>query len=423
MTKRIHLEHITKIEGHANLNVKIEDGKVKKCSLNVVEGARFFEAIVRGRKYDEISILTSRICGVCSVIHAVTALNAIENAFNIKLSKQTQLLRELLVLGGTIQSHVMHLFFLALPDYKGYSSAIAMAEKNKKIISDALQLKSLGNDIVTIIGGRDIHPFTCIPGGFSRVPTLKEVNYLLKKLKSSRKKLIDTVKLFQKLRYPKFTRETQHYALTPDRYGFIGGKIMCAGKKCIPTFFYDQHFTQMIRVGSTAKFVVEEGKEYMVGALPRIHLNYNKLYPTAKRLVNWKIPTHSPYLNNVAQAIEMVQCAERCIEILSKHKFKKEKLPEIKPRVARGVAVNEAPRGMLFHDYTFNKEGYVKSADIITPTAQNLKNIELDIKELLPLLLKKKKSKEEIVLELEKLIRAYDPCISCAAHFLEVNWK
>jgi len=344
MTRKIHLEHIAKIEGHANLSVKIEDGKVKKCSLNVVEGARFFEAIVRGRKYDEVSILTSRICGVCSVIHAVTALNAIENAFNVKLSKQTRLLRELLVLGGTIQSHVMHLFFLALPDYKGYHSAIAMAEKNKKVISDALQLKSLGNDIVTIIGGRDIHPFTSVPGGFSRAPTEKEVAYLLKRLKSSRKMFLDAVKLFQSLRYPKFSRETEHYALTPAQYGFLGGKIMCVGKKCIPTFTYDKHFQEKIRIGSTAKFVVEAGREYMVGALPRINLNYDKLSPKVKKLVNWKRPSYSPYLNNIAQAIEMVQCAERCIEILSNNKFRKEKLPEIKPKAARGVAVNEAPR-------------------------------------------------------------------------------
>ncbi|MBW3012072.1 Ni/Fe hydrogenase subunit alpha [Candidatus Woesearchaeota archaeon] len=423
MSKKIQLHHLTKIEGHANLTIRIDKGKVKKVSLNVVEGARFFEAIVRGRKFDEVSILTSRICGVCSPIHSITSILAVEDAFGVEPSKQTQLLRELLILGGIIQSHVMHLYFLALPDYKGYSDVISMASKYKNVVAKALQLKALGNDIIIAVGGREVHPFTCIPGGFSRMPDEKELKSLLKRLKAAKKDVIETAKMFNSLNYPKFERETQHFALQPKEYGYLSGKIICVGKACVPTVDYLTHFDERIKLGSTAKFVTADGKEYMVGSLPRINLNYDKLTKDAKKLVNWKVPSYSPFLNNAAQGVELVHAVDRCIEILSSLKLKNENPKVIKPKAGRGIGVTEAPRGILFHDYTFDKNGFLTKANIITPTAQNLKNIELDIKAFLPHLLGSNKNRDQIIIEIEKLIRSYDPCISCSAHFLKVDWE
>jgi coenzyme F420-reducing hydrogenase alpha subunit len=253
------------------------------------------------------------------------------------------------------------------------------------------------------------------------MPKQKELDAVLKRLRASKKDVMETAKLFSSLKYPKFSRETQHFALEPKQYGYLEGKIICVGKACVPTVDYLSHFNERIKLGSTAKFVTVAGKEYMVGALPRVNMNYKKLSRDAKKFVTWKIPSYSPFLNNAAQGAELVHAVDRSIEILKNLKVKNEKPKQIRTKAGRGIGVTEAPRGILFHDYVFDKNGYLKKANIITPTAQNLKNIELDIKEFLPKNLNK--GKEEIVIEIEKLIRSYDPCISCSAHFLKVNWE
>jgi len=420
MRRIIKLDHITKIEGHANLNLKIEDGKVKKARIEIVEGARFFEAIIQGRKYDEVQHLTSRICGVCSPIHVITSTMAVENAFEVDITEQSKMLRELLVLGGVIQSHAMHLYFLALPDYKGYSSAIAMASKFKKEISNALEVKRLGNKIVEVVGGREVHPITCIPGGFSKTPDKERIAGLLPELKKARQMAAHTAEIFQNIKYPDFERETSYFALEGE-CKFTKGNMSCVGGKCIPTEDYASHFKEYIVPGSAAKFAVVEGKSYMVGALARLNLNHKNLSDNAKKALKFKFPSFSPFMNNVAQAIELVHCVDKCIEIIENLDLRNEEPVKVVPREARGIAVTEAPRGLLFHDYTLSKEGCIVSANIITPTAQNLRNIEDDIKAYLPGILNK--NKDYIVTNVERLIRAYDPCISCSAHFLKVNWE
>ena len=417
----IKLDHITKIEGHAKLNIKIDKGKIKKASLEIVEGARFFEAIIQGRHWNEMSPLTSRICGICSSIHAVTSLKAVENAFGVRVSRQTDMLRELLVLAALIQSHVMHLFFLALPDYLGYSGAIEMAKKHKNEINLALRLKNLGNELVTLFGGREVHPITAVVGGFAKIPEKEKMDLILKKLESAKKDAVDVLNLFQGLKYPEFERETKYFALEhKGEYPFLHGNISCTGQQCIPTGLYDMHFEEYMTPGSSAKFVVVAGKSYMVGALARLNNNSKFLSKNARKLLKIKIPNHSPFMNNVAQAIEIVHAIDKSIEIISGLKLRKEKPVEVIPKEGRGVAVTEAPRGILFHDYTFSKTGCLTKANIITPTAQNLRNIEEDLKQFLPGRLNI--GKKALVLDIEKLIRSYDPCISCSAHFLEVNW-
>jgi len=203
--KTIKMDYVTKIEGHAKLSIKIRKKQIKEVSLNLFEGARFFEGILKGKKYNDISPISSRICGVCSPVHGLTALKAVENAFNVKVSKQTNLLREMMHLGGIIQSHALHLYFLALPDYYGFESALQMASKHKNKIIKALRLKQLGNALVSEIGGRDIHPFTSVLGGFSRIPKQETWCLLLDKLKRSRKDAVDTVNLFLSLKYPEYS--------------------------------------------------------------------------------------------------------------------------------------------------------------------------------------------------------------------------
>ena len=425
MARTIKLDHITKVEGHARLKVKIEKGKVKRAHLEVFEGARYFEGILKGRKYDEAHIITSRICGVCSQAHTIAALEAIEDALGFEVTRQTNILRELLLIGSIIQSHALHLFFLALPDYYGYDSAIAMAAKHRDLIKRGLRLKRLGNDICTLIGGREIHAITAAIGGFIHLPSQKELNELLKKLKTEKKEFVETAELFAKLKYPNFERNEEFYALDSSfEYAERPGNIRCVGKRRIPTIHYSDYFKEHIKPYSTAKFVTIGGHSFMVGALARVNIYHKRLCPEAKQILKksgYKVPMLSPFLNNFAQALEMLNLANRAIKLLNNLKIRDEKPCEFKVKKGTGVAGIEVPRGTLFHEYELDKNGIIKRANIITPTTQNLKCMEDDVKEYLPSLLNK--SESAIKLELEKLIRAYDPCISCSTHFLELVWE
>ena len=424
MTHKLDLDHITKIEGHAKLHVKVADGKVEKVELQVLEGARFFEGILKDRKFNDLSHISSRICGVCSVVHTLGSIKAIEDAFGITVSEQTRKLREVLNIGGIIQSHVLHLYFLTLPDYLGESSAISMAGKHKATLERALRLKRLGNQIVFTIAGRDVHPIACVIGGFSRPPSKEKITALLEELKACKKDAVETVKLFMGLNYPEFEKETSHFALTGQEYFYSDKIIRCAAGTCFPTKDYGEHFKEYLREGSTAEFATREGKSYFVGALARVCNNSSLLSDEAKQYAKEICSQKSnPFMNIPAQALEILEGINRAIVILSNMEMNDEKPVEntLKPCMCEGIGAVEAPRGMLFHHYKFDDAGYCTYADITTPTTQNLQHIEESIKEYLQEILGR--SPDEIKSEIEKLIRAYDPCISCSTHFLQIEWE
>ena len=426
MRRKIDMNYITKIEGHASLYLEISDGKVKECNLKSVEGARFFEGIVVGKHYSEISEITSRICGICSCAHTVTAIKAIENAFNIQVSEQTKLLRELLTIGERIRSHAAHLYFLVLPDYLGFESGIAMAAKHKTEVNRALELMKLGNNIVEVIGGRVMHPVTLEVGSFTNIPDKEKLNDLLKRLKFLRRDAIKTAELFGSLQYPYFERKTEYISLKQlDGFPLLTGDIVSTDGLNIKAHDYKKHLKEYIVPYSTAKFAVHKNKSYMLGALARINNNSRLLCKDAENIIKRsrnKFPNYNPFVNNFAQALEIVHWIDRSVEIIEKWEFKKEYPQEIKPKAERGVAATEAPRGILFHDYEFDSKGFVKKCNIITPTCQFLRNLEEDIKEYVSQNLIDKPEKE-LKLEIEKLIRAYDPCFSCSTHFLELKLK
>ncbi len=424
MTK-IDLHHICKVEGHGSLHVEIKGSKLTKCELKVVEGARFFEGIVKGKRFDDVQEITSRICGICSCSHTVACLQALENAMGVEISGQTRRLRELLAIGERIRSHATHLYFLALPDYLGYESALAMVGKYKKEALRALHLMKLGNNMVQRIGGKEMHPFTSVVGGFTAVPDRATVKYLKAELKRALPEAVATAKLFLKLRQPKFETEKDFFSLKPEKDApLISGRLCSLSGLEIKPEEYDKHIDEEIIPYSIAKFSKLDGKTFCVGALARINTNYNTLSKTAKKLferAKLKLPMMNPYYNNLMQAIELAHWVERAGALLN-YGFKFDGLPEVKARAGRGVSAVEAPRGVLFHDYTINKHGFVEKCNIITPTAQNLRAMEDDVRKLIEQMLKQKKKKDKIVLEVEKLIRAYDPCFSCSAHFLKVKW-
>ncbi|HHE36214.1 MAG TPA: Ni/Fe hydrogenase subunit alpha [Candidatus Woesearchaeota archaeon] len=421
----INLQHICKVEGHGSLYVEIRGSRLKRCELKVVEGARFFEGIVKDKRYDDVQEITSRICGICSCAHTCASLQAIENAMKIRVSEQTRRLRELLSIGERIRSHATHLYFLALPDYLGYESALAMVGKHKREVLRALHLMKIGNNLVQRIGGKEMHPFTSVVGGFTAVPSKETTRYLRAELKKALPEAVATAKLFLKLKQPSYESERDFLSLKPERDApLISGKVCSLSGLNIKPEEYDKYIDEQVMPYSTAKFSTLNKKLFCVGALARINTNHNMLSRTAKKLLRQTkldLPITNPYYNNLAQAIELVHWVERARSLLN-YDFRFKGLPRIRVRPGRGVSAVEAPRGILFHDYTLDEEGFVKKCNIITPTAQNLRVIEHDVKHLITQLLKEKKRKEEIIQEVEKLIRAYDPCFSCSAHFLKVRW-
>lgn len=423
---KLSIEHIAKVEGHGKLYVNVNKGEIECVQMSIFEGARYFEALVKDRDIDEVPSIVSRICGICSQSHLLCSQLAIEKALKIRPTKQTQQLRELLMLASLMQSHVLHLYFLALPEYLGFTSALAMAGKYKKEVSRALKLKRLANDIVATIGGREIHSLTPVVGGFSELPTQQSLDSLLLRLKEHKKDIEETAKLFGKLKYPKLDRQTQYLAIrNADKIDYLKGNLHTGKTKFTPQKYTD-YITENVVDYSNTKCVTLKERELMVGALARINNNKKYMTRNAKSIMNKskiKFPSTNPYHNNAAQGFELVDFYDRMVSLLRNLKIKDEEPKQVKKQAGHGVAVIEAPRGTLIHEYDINSKGKIKKANIIAPTTINLKNIEEDIKILLPQLMKKTNSKNKIRDEMEKIIRAYDPCISCSTHFLELVWN
>ncbi len=433
MTKKITLNHITKVEGHAEVNISIKDGVIKKCEVHSVEGARYFEELIRGRKYDEITMITSRICGICSCGHTIASIQAIEDALNITPTHQTKLLRELITIGERIRSHASHIYFFSLPDYVGYGNAIEMAKEYGQEIKDCLEIIRVGNQLIKLVGGRDMHPFCGVVGGFTKVSEQEKFKEIKNEFKKALPLMEKAVGLFAKLKIPKYERKGSVFLSLENHKSFPlhTGKIVSNTGICFEAKDYKDFIKEYFQKGSSAKFASIEGKEVMTGALARINNSKENLSPRCKKLIKkhkLKFPSSNLFLNNQAQAIEILHWSERAIEILENNKFKPEEI--IKPNFEKnkktsGVSAIEVPRGILFHDYDFNENGILEKANIITPTVQNLADMELGVKTYLNSILRKNpnKKKKDLVLEIEKMVRAFDPCFSCSTHFLQVNWK
>ncbi len=344
-----------------------------------------------------------------------------ENALGIQISEQTHDLKVLLTMGERIRSHAAHLYFLALPDYLGAPNAVAIAADKPDAVKMAVAIMKAGNDIVRTVGGRDMHPESCTVGGWLHFPDQTKLDGLRARLEQLRPGAVATAELFNSLPYPDFHHGAEHFSLHNDKeYVSLRGPIKSADhvfeRVDYLKFVQEYHDPDM-----TANFVVREGHTYMVGALPRVGNNFDQLSPEAKQLAKaGKLMDNldNPYYNNVAQGIELVACVDQTIEMLSKMKPRPEPLAEVKPHACRGVGTVEVPRGTLWHEYELDDTGHIKHANIITPTAQNLRSINDDLRQMLPSV--KDMPRPEMVEAMEKMIRSYDPCLSCAAHFLRV---
>jgi len=400
--------------------LKIEDNQVKICELKAAEGARFFEALVLNKEVEDIQEIVSRICGICSCAHSVAAVQALERAMNIKPTEQQKIIREFLMIGERLRSHATHLYFLALPDYYNKESALQLRREHREKIDDALALITLGNKIVELFGGRDMHPFLKIK---KELPELS-FELLIEELEKSKPVIKRTIELFSQLDYPNLTRETDYLSLKePHGYAVISGKIASSSGN-FEEEDYKKHLKEDIKEYATSKFVLKDNKPYMLGAMARINNNHEQLDTETKeeiKKLNLKLPLKNPYQNNLCQAIEILHVTNKAMHLL-KNMPKSEEQTDYKIKEGEGVSAVEAPRGTLFHDYKVNKEGKITSCNIITPTCQQLNMMEQDIIRLVNQLLKQNTTKQEIIMQIEKLIRAYDPCFSCSTHFLKVNW-
>ena len=413
---RISVDHVARVEGHGDIRVVIEDGAVTTCEMAVVEPARLFESMVLGRSFEEVPYIASRVCGICSASHVVTDLRAIERVFGVGVTDRTEALRELLVYGSYLQNHATHLFVFAAPDFLGHKSVFPLADANPELLERALGLKALGNELCTLVGGRSIHPITAVVGGFTHEIDAGEYRRLAEAMDAARDFALASVDLFRDFDTLDIQTEGDLLAMVAP-----GAYPVCTSDTA-----------RFVEGGYefSAQAVEDEIEEYAVGrdemaraALARVNASWDALckdarYAAAK--AGLRPPERNPFANNIAQAVELVDVLDRCAALcrrLAADEFSGASAPvPFTVRAGRGVGFTEAPRGALFHLLELNGEGRVTRASIMTPTAQNIANLEADMRQLAEKMVAAGFDGDMIRLEIEKLVRAYDPCLSCSVH-------
>ena len=425
---RIVIEHLARVEGHGGITVELEGDTVTNVHFDVFEGARLLESLVRGKRYDEVAPILSRICSICSVAHSLTSLKATENAFGIRVSPQTDLLRELMFRGESIESHALHLFLLALPDYLNYPSAIAVAADKPAPVLLGLRLKKLGNQIQETIGGRAIHPVNAVVGGFGKAPPMEELIALRSGLMQAVTDGDSVIDLIASLPATDFCHSHTLYAAlrSPnlDTY-YAGDEVMVVsnGNRAIVNAAEYRSLTNEKTVPhSNAKHSTFRGSPFMVGSLARLTVNPRRLtgkLAVAMKRLKLQLPADNPMDNNKAQALELINDVERALEIIEqllRDGIKDERAIPVQPRAGTGSAITEAPRGLLIHSYTYDDEGRIMSADVVTPTALNAASMELHFRRAV----EQCADRDEAIIakRLQMIARAYDPCISCSVHLV-----
>ncbi len=425
----INVHHVTRIEGHGNIKVRASDGVIEQVEWQVPEAPRFFEAMVRGRSYEDIQTIVSRICGICSVTHSLAAVKAIEDAMGIEVSEQTKKIRMLLHYAEQLESHVLHVGYLVAPDLLGVNSVVPLASTHTDVVLTIIRAHRMGNEWMELLGGRMTHPVTLKPGGMAGLPTEAQLRDLKARLEGVVPDLsaIADVVLSLAGALPAFERPTEYVALTnPDHYCFYDGPIASTDTdERVPVQEFERVANEYMAPQSTAKFAKWHRDSYAVGALARFNLNADQLMPLATSIAakfGLEKGCCNPYMNSIAQIVEAVQIVEHSLVLIDElltDGIKPEK-PSVTPRAGEGVGGVEAPRGVLFHRYAFDDDGKCLKANLCIPTNQNHANLQKDMEALVPQIIDR--DQDEIRLLLEMLVRAYDPCISCSVHYLDVEF-
>ena len=424
----IDVNHVTRVEGHGAIRIDTRAGEVKEVRLSIVEANRFFESFTRGMQPYEVPWIVGRICGICCVGHQLAATKAVEDALGITISDQTRLLRKLLNESQFLQSHVLHVYFLAVPDYVGVPSVLPLVKTHPEVVKRALALKKLANDFTAVMGGRALHPMSNTLRGWRKLPELEALAKIRDRLQAALPDLGETVGIVRTLKMPPYERETEFVSLRhPDEYALYDGDIYSSDTGLtVPVRDYREVANEFTVAHSTTKWSRWHRDSYAVGAWARVNNNFDQLRPEAQQTaedLRLRVPCHNPYMNNLAQVVEIVHCAHNCLamleDVLSRGLVEEDISYE--KRAGRGYGATEVPRGILFHEYAFDEDGLCSDANAIIPTSQNINNIERDMKAFVPVMLPTM-SREELTLHMEMLLRAYDPCISCSVHMLDVEF-
>jgi coenzyme F420-reducing hydrogenase alpha subunit len=436
---KVDVHYLTRVEGHGNIIVDVKEGKLTKCEFQVIESPRFFESMLVTRSIWEAQHITSRICGICACGHSLASIKAGEDALGIKPSDETIILRKLLLYTEQLDSHILHIYILVAPDLLGVKSILPLIKTHKPVIEMALRMKRMSDYAGEVLAGRHIHPISYVIGGLTQLPSQEGLEKLYKFMLQARKDGDTTVKILKKLKFPEFQRPTQYMSLaSEEEYAMYDGDLVVNGKQRTRVSDYKKLFTETVLDYSRAKIATINGRPYAVGALSRFNNSSDKLNKKAKAVaqeLGLRAPCHNPYLNTVAQMVEWVHCLEESIKIMEKILKegldekrivvsswpKRNEVEKIKYKPNIGIGCVEVPRGSLFHEYSIDERGDITKANCVIPTNQNMGNLEEDMRKIVPELLGRK-TQDEITLDLEMLARAYDPCISCATHILDVRF-
>jgi coenzyme F420-reducing hydrogenase alpha subunit len=418
------VDYLARVEGEGALYVKIKGDTVTDVKLKIFEPPRFFEAFLRGRHFTEAPDITARICGICPIAYQMSSCHAMEDACGITVDGQLRALRRLIYCGEWIESHVLHVAMLHAPDFLGYESAIHMAKDHPDLVQKALKLKKIGNEIVALLGGREIHPINVRVGGFYKVPTKQELRPLTENLKWARDAAYELVRWTGTFEFPDFEQDYEFVALRhPKEYPFNEGRLVSNKGLDIAIREYEEHFIEEHVEHSHALHSVIKGRgNYFVGPLARYNLNFDQLpssvQKAAKEAGLGPVCTN-PFKSIIVRAVETLYACEEALRILSEYEMPEKPFVEVRPRAAVGFGCTEAPRGILYHRYRIDEQGTILDAKIVPPTSQNQKTIESDLWHFIPHNINL--PKEQLTWKCEQAIRNYDPCISCATHFLKVE--
>lgn len=423
-TRTIKVDYLARVEGEGALYLKIKNDRVTDVKLKIYEPPRFFEAFLRGRRFEEAPDITARICGICPVAYQMSACHAMEQALDIILSPELRQLRRLLYCGEWIESHVLHIYMLHAPDFLGYDSAVAMAKDHRAIVERGLKLKSVGNQIVSVVGGREIHPINVRVGGFYRLPDRDALFALVEPLTWAKAAAAETLAWASTFSFPQFEQEYEYVSLRhTQEYPMNEGAIVSNHGLNVAPHEFETRFIEEQSPHSTALHCRLDGNgAYFVGPMARFNLNFDRLSLEAQQLAmqfGVSAPCHNPFKSILVRAIEVFYACDEALRILHTYRPPRDAHETVTPKASTGYACTEAPRGILYHRYELDDNGTILNAKIVPPTSQNQHQIERDLAAYAEAHLSL--STNDLTYQCEQLIRNYDPCISCATHFLKLN--
>jgi len=418
----IQIDHVARVEGHGNIKIGIKDGKLTECTWEVVETPRFFEVMFKGLSIDMAPLLAARVCGICSISHALASARAAEQALDIKIPEIAQKVRLLGKHAETLQSHVLHLFFLVAPDFLNVGSVIPIIKSHPQVVEIATRLRGYANQASDLIAGRTSHPMVIKVGGLTQVPRKNQFRKLLNDLDETLPYLWKAIEVFKDLPMPEFERRTEFVSLrAEDHYPFIGGDLVSSDGVRMAEDQYLAMTNEYLVDFSTSKFCKLSRESFAVGALARFNNNYQYLHPRAKDVaeeIGLEPGSHNPFFHNLAQLVECVHVLYESKEMITEliDSDTTEFVSAYQVGECEGVGAIEAPRGILYHHFRIDKDGKIAQANCVIPTGQNHANIHHDLQKLVAELASQGESEENISKRAQMLVRAYDPCISCSVH-------